>query len=402
MRSLVCSRRSARSYALDPHQAAAVTDSTLQRYRRAARSLTHFICDAGILPNCAEDWDDALVMFKQCTRASKSDFETAVAAVEFFFPRFRGQMKRSRAIVKGWSIWHVPRHTVPLGKAHAKLVAVHVSALGAPALGLGIVVQRELGLRPSELLGLWASDLVLPEFQHAPRTLRVVVALGVRRGTKAKRPQAVLCKDPLCIGILRHLSNRSSVNSPIVPFSYAQYRKLLTRAQQAIQVDFGWTPHSPRAGFASEAIQDGIPFQEVKEAGRWLVDSSLRTYIDLVQTAQLAVDIQARGLLPAVDFASRAFFRFFPGLEADCLELRRDGGEVAGTGRELLPEVGCAESWTAPGRVPDSDESSEQENDEGRNATARVRFAESAASASAGKGKGPLKGRGRGKSATRN
>ena len=169
------------------------------------------------------------------------------------------------------------------------------------------MLQRELLLRPSEMLNLFSTDFVLPEGQHAPRTLRCVVALGVRKGTKAKRPQAVLCTDPLCIGIIRHLCLRSSPNTPVVPFTYPQYRRLLARAQGVLRVDFGWTPHSPRAGFASEAIQDGVPFQEVKEAGRWLVDSSLRTYIDLVQTAQIAVDVQARFLLPAVEHVARDF-----------------------------------------------------------------------------------------------
>ena len=42
----------------------------------------------GILPDGTEDWDDALVVYKQQRRVSKSDFEATVAAVEFVFPRF--------------------------------------------------------------------------------------------------------------------------------------------------------------------------------------------------------------------------------------------------------------------------------------------------------------------------
>ena len=185
-----------------------------------------------------------------------------------FFPQFRGTLKRGRAMNKGWSVWHVPRHTLPLGRAHAKLVAANLSGLGAPALGLGVILQRELGPRPSEMLNLFGNDFVLPE---GLCTLCCVVALGVRKGTKAKRPQAVLCTDPLCIGIIRYLCARALDNSPVVPFMHAQYRRLLARAQGVFRVDFGWTPHSSRAGFASEAFQDGVPFQEVREAGRQLV-----------------------------------------------------------------------------------------------------------------------------------
>ena len=45
-------------------------------------------------------------------------------------------------------------------------------------------------------------DVVLPEHQYRPRTLRAVLALGVRTGTKAKRPQALLLTCPMCIGFL--------------------------------------------------------------------------------------------------------------------------------------------------------------------------------------------------------
>ena len=99
MRSLGCSRRCRRSYTLDPHQAAAITDSTLQRYRRAARSFTEFMYGIGTLPDGSDDWDDALFAYKQQMKVSKSDFEDTVAAVEFFFPRFRGAMKRTSRFV---------------------------------------------------------------------------------------------------------------------------------------------------------------------------------------------------------------------------------------------------------------------------------------------------------------
>ena len=127
---------------MDPHQAAAITDSTLRRYRAVAAKLVEFLQRQGCIPDGVQDWDDSLFVYKQVERISKADFEATVASVEFFFPRFRGGLKRSRAIIKGWSVWHVPRHTVPLGRSHALLVAIHMSALSAPAMGLGVVVQR--------------------------------------------------------------------------------------------------------------------------------------------------------------------------------------------------------------------------------------------------------------------
>ena len=134
------------------------------------------------------------------------------------------------------------------------------------------------------------------------------------------------------------------------------------------------------------------------------MDNSLRTYIDLVQTAHLAVDMQARGLLPAVDFAARAFFNFLPGLEGDCHELRSNGGsgQVEGARREVLHAVEHRPAWGAPGGISDSEQGSEPEGPENGEPSAAVRFLDSTrGSSSASKGKGSAKGQGRGKAPTR-
>ena len=75
----------------------------------------------------------------------------------------------------------------------------------------------------------------------------------------------------------------------------------------------GWTPHSARAGFASEAIARGTPFNEVREQGRWRADSSLRTYIDIVSAAQISVDLRARGYVDAQIYALKHFEELLPG-----------------------------------------------------------------------------------------
>ena len=174
---------------VDPHQAAAITDTITKRYRKVilafylfAVAELPFICGAGEL-------DDALVEYKQSAYVSKSDFEALTAAVEFVFPHYKGKMKWARAVIRGWQVHHRPRHTVPMARAHCALAAVHFVAMGASALAVGMLVQRELGLRPSEMLGLEKEDISMPEHQHQSRTVRAVFALGVRVGTKAKRAQ---------------------------------------------------------------------------------------------------------------------------------------------------------------------------------------------------------------------
>ena len=89
----------------------------------------------------AEQWDDLVVEWRNDTRPSKDNFEACVAAIEFVFPRFRGLLSWAHAVIAGWSIARVVRHTVPLGLGPACLLAALLST-DHPRLGLGIVIQR--------------------------------------------------------------------------------------------------------------------------------------------------------------------------------------------------------------------------------------------------------------------
>jgi len=69
--------------------------------------------------------------------------------------------------------------------------------------------QQRKGLRPGELLALLPEDFVLPEEQANPLLKdMVVVGLGLRAGTKLKRPQTVtvrVSEDPDIVEVLRRL-----------------------------------------------------------------------------------------------------------------------------------------------------------------------------------------------------
>ena len=62
---------------------------------------------------------------------------------------------------------------------------------------------------------------------------------------------------------------------------------------------FGWTPHSGRAGFASESIALGRGLTETKKAGRWLSDTSFRIYVDIIGASRIGTTLAAAGLTAA-------------------------------------------------------------------------------------------------------
>ena len=296
------------------------------------------------VPHGPEQWDDLLVEWKNDCLLSKANFEAAVAAAEFVFPRFRGHLAWSHRVIAGWAVAHVARHTVPLGLGPACLIAAHLAADGHPRLGLAIVIQRLLGLRPSEVLAIQARDVSLPEHSTVSQTPLAVIGLGIRGGTKAKRAQAVMLRDVLGIGIVRWLCNETPADEPLAGYTYEQYRRLLQKVERSLGLEVGWTPHSPRSGFASELTAAGVPFTELRERGRWLADSSLRTYIDVVTSASIAVSLRLSGLASAIAYAQANFLQFFPGARFYSTEAIRDGREgfVERSGRTSAPTMaGC-------------------------------------------------------------
>ena len=104
-------------------------------------------------------------------------------------------------------------------------------------------------------------------------------------------------------------------------YTYENYRRLLIAAQAKLGLQqLGFSPHSPRAGFATEAIADGADFVSVREAGRWLADSSLRTYVDLAWVVAIATDFELAGIAAAVDYTEARIADFFPAARVHLFE----------------------------------------------------------------------------------
>ena len=60
----------------------------------------------------------------------------------------------------------------------------------------------------------------------------------------------------------------------------AQYYRLIKRACHNLRLPKLYSPHAPRAGFATESFLQGLEFTHIREMGRWTSDASLRTYLD--------------------------------------------------------------------------------------------------------------------------
>eukprot|EP00969_Alexandrium_andersonii_P312759 13818742-Alexandrium_andersonii.AAC.1 len=94
-----------------------------------------------------------------------------------------------------------------------------------------MVIQQACDLRPSEVLGLEAEDVLLPQGGCLEHTGAVVLALGARTGTKAKRPQSVLVRPehgPAFV-LLHRCCALVSGHWRVFPYIYEQCLRVLKR-----------------------------------------------------------------------------------------------------------------------------------------------------------------------------
>ena len=151
-----------------------------------------------------------------------------------------------------------------------------MSHVGYAMAGAGLIVAQQRGLCPSELLELRPAQITLPEHQ-AFGAGSAVMNLGARTGTKCKRAQAVLVhpdKHAASLMLLRVLVHTSPKGRPImgeINLRHLQTGMKLTTKRLGL---LDYTPHSGRAGFASDSFLSGAEFVTTREEGRWLSDSS--------------------------------------------------------------------------------------------------------------------------------
>ena len=248
-----------------------------------------------------------MLMHKAEVSLTRSAFTYLVASVEFFHSRFKGHLGRCHAALDGMGIGNPTKHTLPLLSAGACLFCTHLSSLGYARLGGGLVFQQRRGLIPGELLSLRPCDLAFTDEQGSSfGKQRVDIALGARTGTKLKRAQSVqvfIDDDPDVALFLRWVRDLTPPDCLLFPYSLPTYRRLLAKVSAKLGLSQAYTPHGPRAGYATEATVNRIPFDEIRNTGRWTVDSSLRTYIDVVSAQLVTSEFQSLGLAPALDYA---------------------------------------------------------------------------------------------------
>ena len=95
------------------------------------------------------------------------------------------------------------------------------------------------------MLGLKCGDLSFPEERGLPSGVPIIVGLGLRTGTKLKRPQVAMVRpkeEPELAEVLRLVVSTVPVTELLFPYSLDAHRRHIKWLEDRLQVDLGWGP----------------------------------------------------------------------------------------------------------------------------------------------------------------
>lgn len=226
-----------------------------------------------------------------------------------------GQLTWARAVLADMAHSRPTVHHSPLPFSLAIVIATVMAAAGYARMGAGLIVQQQRGLRPSELLKLQRQDVILPgdQFFGAPES--AVINLGSRGGTKLKRSQAVLVaavRHPQALIFLDALCRSTPPHQFLVfGIDLPMYQHVLAQVCAALQLP-AFTPHSARAGMATDQFLAGRDFVSICEEGRLTSDASLRVYLDVVASASMSASTAAQCWATTAAYLAKNFAAAFP------------------------------------------------------------------------------------------
>ena len=263
----------------------------MKQYQRSVARFIDYLDEVGIAPHGAEEWDDMLVEFKNARALTKGQFANAVNGVEFFFPRYK-PLKWSHRVSEAMAIEAEVEHTMPMLPNATNLIASRMAMKGFATVGAMLVLQVTSALRPSDAYRkLKANHIFIPSDSSKPAVIR----LGAKTGTKVKREQFALIDQHEHPEVTLLLKRWLSVTPPedfMCNVGYDKVNALLKEVCRELGLNFFYTPHSPRAGFATNGVIQGKSTETIMTEGRWASRGSFVRYLDVVVAAQVQSQLE--------------------------------------------------------------------------------------------------------------
>jgi len=231
-----------------------------------------------------EDIDHAAYAFIGCHSRSKG--ENWLAALRRCYPPLCSHLTWAQARLKVLSATSVVRQHVPIHWLVAIAIEWRRGLGGCHRHAAVVLLLWKFGLRPMVCLRLCGSDLHSHWLADgADDDTLSYIRVGSLRGTKAGRLQIVRARSSVRVAqfLIWLLATRTPPSAPLSDLSStAQLQAMFTRRLSEARTPQRFTPHCPRAGWATTRFAQGQPFVSLREDGRWRSVTYLRIYLDVV------------------------------------------------------------------------------------------------------------------------
>ena len=290
-------------------------EKTIKRYSKVYDDFSRFMMEFGDFNEqpVASEVDRLFMKYRDIEQISKTTHQRLLSAIEFFIPELKGTLRIAKESLKGRQLAEPVAHTVPTTSRIVFLFAAAAGADSKPRIGAAMIVQAQTGLRCDELTLMSRKDVDIPGTSLEP----ILIALGSTKVTKVKRKQFVRVtfdEQFEAYMLLRHLT--FGVEDPdalVFGFSYWQFHAAICKYDSKFGLNLGLSAHSGRACFATEAvIIHNKPTPQVMREGRWLSETSFRTYLDGIGANAAQAKFASRGLREAGDFCRAYIFKYLP------------------------------------------------------------------------------------------
>ena len=203
---------------------------------------------------------------------------------------FRTHLPTIGRVNKAWALAFPAESHAPLPAPWVDLLAVDLARHGCLAMGIGCLVLFDGFLRISELCGLTADALLLPEDCRSNRS----GAAGLRiPKAKGGADQFAVLSDEVVMVYLRMLGSYSGVRAArLFPFSPADFNRALGTACQRLGLPL-FTSHSFRHGAAANAALHGVDPETIRRRGRWSTQHAMDVYLQQVRSRLLLMETPA-------------------------------------------------------------------------------------------------------------
>ena len=268
-----------------------VAQATTVKYAKAVLPFCKYVSENDLFHGL-ETLEGAVGLFLPSVR--DQDLRMLSGGLRHYFP-FVGKTRIS-ADLKGLEKTNERRPRVPASKKLSRAFTHYMWGELSFAEATGVQVMFDAKLRTCEALKVRACDIIFASSTVKSTTIR----LGK---TKNGREQAAVL-DVDCLGekMLRILVRCSrNRQEPLFHFqNYARVHKYCCKFKLHYQLAIEFTPHSLRAGSATNDKLEGWSLADIQFRGRWESMATARGYVDIVY-AILPETLQEEAKVPHFD-----------------------------------------------------------------------------------------------------